>query len=221
MYVWGEMNRKPAIEELEEGTGYEKVITIPYGEIAPFVMANIFRPAAPVMIVWVLTALSLLLSVLLWPGLITPAEGYGIIAGLVTGLVFLPALLIPVHEGLHIIPYALAGARDIRVGADLRQGIVYVTAHRFVAGKRLFRVVAITPLVTITAILVLLMLLTGAWWRWVLALTIMTHSLMCAGDAAMLAALTRYRRREIYTWDDADREEAYFYVSSGNGESST
>jgi hypothetical protein len=34
---------------------------------------------------------------------------------------------------------------------------------------------------------------------------------MCAGDFAMLNYYHINRHRKIYSWDDADRMEAYFY----------
>jgi hypothetical protein len=156
---------------------------------------------------------SLFLSVWFWPGLKYPAGGHGIIVGLFTGLMLLPLLLIPVHEGAHLIPFRLAGARDIRFGADLRQGIIYVTAHRFVAGKKLFAVVALTPFLVVTLAMLLFILLSPAWWKWVLSMTMLAHTTMCAGDAALLSFMRNFAGREVYTWDDADKKEAYFYAS--------
>jgi len=51
-----------------------------------------------------------------------------------------------------------------------------------------------------------------AWWKWVLAMSLTVHTTMCAGDAALLGFMSGFKNREAYTWDDADRKEAYFYV---------
>jgi len=207
------MKPAPAIEELDDPNVYEKVLTLPYGEIAPFVISHIPRPTLPMMLVWIIAGASLFLSVWFWPGLNYPSAGTKMAAGLAAGVILFPLLLIPVHEGSHLIPFRLAGAKDIRFGADLRQGIIYVTAHRFVAGTRLFSIVALTPLVTVTVALTLLILLSPAWWKWTLSITLFVHTTMCAGDTALLGYMNSFAGRRLYTWDDADKKEAYFYAS--------
>lgn len=207
------MKSTPGIEELEEGSRYDKVMTLSYGEIAPFVVSNLTRFSLPMVLVWITASLSLFLSAWLWPGLVHPSDDPQVIRGLLTGLVLIPLLLIPVHEGLHLLPFRLAGARDIRLGADLRQGIFYVTAHRFVAGRMLFTLVGMTPFLAINTGIIIGMAFCPYWWKWVLAISLMVHTTMCAGDAALLGFMYRFRKHGVYTWDDADRKEAYFYVS--------
>ena len=169
------------------------------------------------MTVWVVLAITAFLTVWFWPGVRYPPEDPRIIIGLATGLATVPVLLIPVHEGLHLIPFRLSGARDIRYGADLRQGIIYVTAHRFVADLRLFSVVAFTPFVVITAGIGAAMIFCSPWWQWVLSLALFTHTTMCAGDAALIGFMRGFSHRNVYTWDDADRKEAYFYATKTAG----
>ena len=207
------MNDRPSIEELDEGSGYEKVLTLPYDELAPFVIGGLRSLSLPMMLVWTVVIVSAVLTLLLWPRSAVTSEHPGILTGLAAGLILIPLLLVPLHELLHLIPFRLAGARDIRVGADLRQGIVYVTAHRFVAGLNLFAAVALTPFLVITAFLVTVMFFVPPWWQWVLTLALLAHTTMCAGDAALLGHLGQYRGRKVYTWDDADRKEAYCYAS--------
>jgi hypothetical protein len=210
------MTSKPGIEQLEEGSAYEKVLTLSYRDIAPFVIGSLRSFNLPMIIIWVALAVSSFLTVWLWPGIRYNPENPCIVMGLVAGLVAIPVLLIPLHEGLHLIPFSLAGAKDIRYGADLRQGIIYVTAHRFVAGRRLFIIVAFTPLMIITASIVIFMIFSSPWWQWVLSLTLFTHTTMCAGDAALIGFMSGFRHRDIFTWDDADRKEAYFYAAKIN-----
>ncbi|MDX9904227.1 MAG: DUF3267 domain-containing protein [Bacteroidales bacterium] len=207
------MNNKPSIEELEEGGTYEKVLTLRYDELAPFVISGLRTLTLPMMLVWTVAIISAALTLFLWPRSGSGHNGPGILPGLAAGLILIPLLLVPVHELLHLIPFRLAGARDIRVGADLRQGIVYVTAHRFVAGLNLFAAVALTPFLVITASLVAVMFFVPPWWQWVLTLALLAHTTMCAGDAALLGHLGQYRGRKVYTWDDAGKKEAYFYAS--------
>lgn len=207
------MKSTPGIQELEEGSGYEKALTLNYSEIAPFVLNNLTRFSLPMALVWITTAASICLSVWYWPGLKFHSDDPQVLSGLLTGLVIIPLLLVPLHEGLHLIPFRIAGARDIRMGADLRQGIFYVTAHRFVAGKGLFALVAMTPFILITTGILTAFTLSPSWWQWVLAMSLTAHTTMCAGDAALLGFMYSFKHRRVYTWDDADKKEAYFLVS--------
>lgn len=206
------MISRPAIEDLEDGSAYDKVLTLPYNDIAPFVIGSLKSFNLPMMTVWVVLALAAFLTVWFWPGVRYAPEHPRIIIGLATGLVAAPVLLIPFHEGLHLIPFRMAGAKDIRCGADLRQGIIYVTAHRFVADLRLFSIVAFTPFVIITAAIIVTMIFCSPWGKWVLSLALFAHTTMCAGDTALIGFMGGFRNRNVYTWDDADRKEAYFYA---------
>ena len=132
------MKHTPDTDQLDDPSLYEKVLTLPYDEIGPFVLGEMTRYTRPMLRIWITFAATIFLSVWFWPGVAYHPEEPRIVAGLAAGLILIPLLLVPVHEGSHLIPFLLAGARDIRFGADLRQGIIYVTAHRFVADKRLF-----------------------------------------------------------------------------------
>lgn len=207
------MISRPTIEELEDVSAYEKVLTLPYNDIAPFVIGSLKSFNLPMMTVWVVSALTAFLVVWFWPGVRYTPEHPLIIIGLATGLVAGPVLLIPVHEGLHLIPFRMAGAKDIRYGVDLRQGVFYVTAHRFVADLRLFSIVAFTPFVTVTAGIATAIIFCSPWWQWVLSLALFTHTTMCTGDTALIGFMRGFSNRQVYTWDDADRKEAYFYTA--------
>jgi hypothetical protein len=207
------MKPAPRIEELDDPNVYEKVLTLPYGDIAPFVIKHLTKPTLPMFLVWMIAGASLFLTVWFWPGLNYPSAGTKMTAGLAAGVILFPLLLIPVHEGSHLIPFRFAGAKDIRFGADLRQGIIYVTAHRFVAGTRLFSIVALTPLIIVTVALTVLIILSPSWWKWTLSITLFVHTTMCAGDTALIGYMTSFTGCRVYTWDDADKKEAYFYAS--------
>ena len=206
------MISRPTTEELEDGSSYEKVLTLPYSEIAPFVVRSLKSFNLPMVTVWTVLALSAFVTVWFWPGVRYTPENARITTGLLTGLVAVPVLLIPIHEGLHLIIFRLSGAKDIRYGADLRQGIIYVTAHRFVADIRLFSAVAFTPLAVITTGTGAAMIFCSPWWQWVFSLALFTHTTMCAGDTALVGFMRSFSHRNVYTWDDADRKEAYFYA---------
>lgn len=206
------MTSRPTIEELENGSVYEKVMTLSYNNIAPFVIRNMKSFTLPMILIWIALTVSLYLIIRYWPGLRNASADHGILTGLAAGLLLVPLLLVPVHEGLHLVPYRLGGAKDIRYGADLRQGIIYVTAHRFVASRRLYSLVALTPFIIITACLIIMILLCPPWWQWVLSLALFAHTTMCAGDAALSGFMRSFRHRKTFTWDDAEAREAYFFA---------
>jgi len=94
---------------------------------------------------------------------------------------------------------------------DLKQNLFYVTAHRYVAGPLQFRIVAVAPFIIISIILLVLIAILPGLWKWSLSVFLFVHATMCAGDFALLNLYFLNREKEIYTWDDADKKEAYFY----------
>ena len=124
---------------------------------------------------------------------------------------------VPVHEFLHVIPFYLFGARNIRAGMDLRQYIFYVTAHRYVAAPFQFILVAFFPFLIISLIVLFLIFPVPGIWKWSLSLFLFLHATMCAGDFALLNFYWLNRAKKIYTWDDAERKIAYFYESVEEG----
>jgi len=127
------------------------------------------------------------------------------------GFIVFPLIIIPVHEILHIIPYYICGARDIRAGVDLRQYMFYVTAHRYVAGALQFITVAVFPLFLLSVAAIALIFILPGLWKWSISAFLFTHATMCAGDIALINLYYLNRGKKIYTWDDADKKEAYFY----------
>ncbi len=202
----------PSIKELGDESRYEKVLTLPYGELAPFVLGKLRSGSKAITLVWVLTIVSALSIIWFWPGLRYSVQHSHIFYGLLTGFVILPLTLIPMHEILHLIPLRVTGARDIRFGMDLSQGIVYITAHRFVIGRKMFLIAAVAPFIIVSVLMVTAMLLCPSWWKWVLSISLLVHTTMCLGDAAMIAFVGSLRKQRVYTWDDADKKEAYFFI---------
>jgi len=199
------------VEDINDESRFRHLLTIPYSELVSFVLDYIGRKTVLTLFFWSVCLVFLGLAVTVRINISGYFEFRNIFFHTLTGLVILPILIIPFHELLHVIPYLISGARNIRVGMDLSQYIFYVTAHRYVASPLQFRVVAVIPFIIISIISLFLVFYLPGLWKWSLSLFLFAHATMCAGDFAMLNYYHINRHRKIYTWDDADLKEAYFY----------
>jgi hypothetical protein len=199
------------VEDLEDQCKYRELLKIPYDELITFVLDYIRRKSGLMIFFWAtcLIFLGLALTVRI------NIAGYFPIKNILfhsfLGFVVFPILSIPVHEGLHIIPYFLGGARSIRIGMDLKQYMFYVTAHRHVTSPAQFKFVALVPFLVTSLVLLYLVFTLPGLWKWSSSLFLFVHATMCAGDFAMLNFYFLNRRKKIYTWDDFDKKIAYFY----------
>jgi hypothetical protein len=199
------------VEDFNDQGRFRLLLKLNYGDIINFVIDYLKRKTGVTLFFWAFCIISLGLAVTIRLKITQYYELREIFRHTLLGAVGLPILIIPVHEVLHIIPYLLSGARRIRIGMDLRQYIFYVTAHRHVATPLHFKIVAFTPFILISLILIFLVFYLPGLWKWSMSLFLFVHSTMCAGDFAMLNFYYINRKRNIYTWDDADAREAYFY----------
>ncbi len=200
-----------SVEDLEDQCRFRQILKVPYDELIGFVLDYIRRRTGLTMFFWsvcfVLLGLALTIRINI--------AGYFLLKNIIfhsfLGLIVFPLLIIPVHEILHIIPFLFTGARRIRAGLDLRQYLFYVTAHRHVVNSRQFGLVAYTPFIIVSLILLFLILILPGLWKWSLSLLLFVHSTMCAGDFALLNFFRINKKKKVYTWDDADEKIAYFY----------
>jgi hypothetical protein len=199
------------VEDLSDESRFRHLLTISYADIISFVLDNVRRKTAVTLIFWSVCLIFLGLAVTIRVNITGYYEIKKIFSHTLIGIILLPIIIIPFHELLHIIPYFLSGARNIRVGMDLSQYIFYVTAHRYVASPLQFRLVAMIPFLTVSIISLFLVFYLPGLWKWSLTLFLIAHTTMCVGDFAMLNYYYINKHRKIYTWDDADLKEAYFY----------
>ena len=128
------------------------------------------------------------------------------------GLAVLAAMvvLLPIHEWIHGAVYRACGARDVRYKLEWRHFYAYAIAHQFVAGRRHFSWVAVTPFLIIN----LALMLASIWLvphQFFLLAVLLIHTAGTSGDFAMLNFLWLNRREEVYTFDDAEEKVSYFY----------
>lgn len=199
------------IEDLDNESRFRLLLRIPYYDLVGFVISYLKKRSSFIIMFWALCLAFLSLAIYNRIILQQFFPSGQIVIHSILGFILLPILFIPVHEILHIIPYYISGARNIRVGMDLKQYLFYVTAHRYVAKPAQFKIIAIFPFALISFALLAMIFFIPGLWRWSLSAFLFTHATMCAGDFALLNFYFLNRDKEIYTWDDADKKEAYFY----------
>ena len=141
------------VEDLDDQTKYRQLLSVSYKDLVPFIFEYLMKRSRLITIFWAVCLIFLGLALKVRFNI----AGYYPLAKILThsslGLIVFPVLCIPVHESLHVIPYYISGARNIRIGMDLKQYIFYVTAHRYVASPLQFRIVALTPFLLISIVL--------------------------------------------------------------------
>jgi hypothetical protein len=199
------------VEDLEDQKRFRLFLTIPYKDLIEFVFEYLKKRSGLAIFFWSVCALFLGITIIIRVELAGNFPESQILLHSVMGLIIFPLICVPFHEFLHIVPYYLSGARNIKVGMDLKQFLFYVTAHRYVASSLQFRIVALTPFLIISAGLTFLILDLPGLWKWSFSLFLFSHATMCAGDFALLNLYHLNKNKKLYTWDDADKKEAYFY----------
>lgn len=199
------------IDDLNDPSRFRPLLTVSYGDIVGFVLDYIKRKTNLMVFFWGVCMIFFGISVIIRIDIAGLFELKKIFFHTLLGLIVFPLLIIPIHEGLHVLPYFISGARNIKVGMDLSQYVFYVTAHRHVASPTQFKIVALIPFIIISLSALLLTLYLPGLWKWSFSLFLLAHTTMCAGDFAMLNFYHINKRKKIYTWDDADLKEAYFY----------
>lgn len=199
-------------EELDNNNRFRLLLRIPYDDLLEFVFKYLRRRSVVTVLFWSVCLFFLSFAVYLRIGLAGRFPESAFLLHSALGLIVFPLAIVPFHEMLHIVPYYLFGARDIRVGMDLKQYLFYVTAHRFVLTGNKFMIVALFPFALFSlAILVFLLFFDAGLWSWSLSLFMFVHATMCAGDIALLNFFFVNRGKRLYTWDDADTKDAFFY----------
>lgn len=201
----------PKVEDLQDPSRFRQLEAIHYSDLITFVLDYLRRRSGLMILFWSLCLIFAGLALTIRINIAGYFPVRQIVLHSFAGFIVFPILMIPVHELMHVIPFWLMGAKRIRIGADLKQYIFYVTAHRHVFDPLRFRIVALVPFILITLMLIFLILYLPGLWKWSFSVLLFVHSTMCAGDFALLNFFHLNRHRKIFTWDDADEKMAYFY----------
>lgn len=129
-------------------------------------------------------------------------------------------LLVPVHEYLHVLAYKWVGAKNTSFDANLKKFYFMALADDFVANRREFRVVGLTPFVVITACCILGFFLVQGLWLFSLSAMCLTHMTFCSGDFGLMSYFDFHAPKEVVTYDDSREGKSYFYVKE-NGDNNS
>jgi len=127
------------------------------------------------------------------------------------GLIVSLTIVIPVHEMIHAAGYFLLGARKIRFGAALKHFAFYAVADDFVAGRRGFIFLAISPFLIVSLLNLAGYIFVSGYASYTYISVLFFHATMCAGDFALLSYFEFHRDKEVYTFDDVKNKTSYFY----------
>ena len=200
-----------AVEDLDNNQKFRQLQVVRYSELISFIFDNLRKFNLLMMFFYFLCIVFFGVAVYSRIILISAYPFSEIIMHSLLGFLIIPAVSIPVHEALHIIPFYVSGAKNIRIGMDLKQYLFYVTAHRYVASPIQFIIVALTPFLLISTAVIYLVIILPPLWKWSFSAFLFVHSTMCAGDFALMNFYYINRNKTIYTWDDVDNKTAYFY----------
>ncbi len=125
----------------------------------------------------------------------------------------IPFLLVPLHEWLHGIAYKACGAKAVSYDVNWKQFYFMAIADKFVATRKSFLIVALTPFIIITIALMIPVLFPSTPGVDIMLITAtFVHGSMCAGDFGLLSYFETNRNKEVITYDDRGEGLSYFFV---------
>lgn len=188
---------------------YELLREMTHLRLGEFVLEYFFRRLS--WVVWAHHAISLATLGAIVTAAITQQRSFFRCAGdFFLALATLIVVVLPLHELLHAAAYRLVGARDVRWEWSGRLMAVWVIAHRFVAGRRAFLIVALAPFVVLNALLVVLAMVFPNIAVYLL-FVLLWHVHGSIGDWSLLNFVWIHRERGFWTFDDAAAGKSYFY----------
>ena len=84
-------------------------------------------------------------------------------------------------------------------------------ANKFVANRKEFFIVALTPFAVISATLIVLLFFSGQLWTFTILGVLLTHTAFSSGDFGILSYFDYHNNIEIVTYDDIENSTSYFY----------
>ncbi len=120
-------------------------------------------------------------------------------------------LIIPVHELLHAWAYKYLGAKSTSFDVNWKKLYFMAMADQFVVNYREFRIVALTPLLVISALCLILLALPTGVWKLSILVFFLLHSTFSSGDMILLNYFEVHKEKGLVTYDDKQARMSYFY----------
>ena len=203
------MKPTPTVQELQDPARYRLLERLAFERLLPFIWRWYGQKAS-----WItLLHFALTLAPAVWlvaalvnrDGRGSPAKD---LAWSLAGLL----VLLPLHELIHAAAFRLAGVKDIRFGFTLKELTLYTIAHNSPLSAPAFPLAALAPSLALTP-----PLLAAALWSpelRVIALALLAlHTSAAVGDIALVNYFYLNRGLRIWTFDDADSRETFFYAA--------
>ena len=196
--------------------GYEILSSLHHDELIPFLKESFQEKSNLIkwFNLWNIILLLVLAGLFVADYFIAVDFKWGIRFLYISWGVLLSFLLIPLHEYLHSLAYKYVGAKHTSYDANWKKLYFMAMADQFVANYREFKIVALTPLVIISLILIIMAMLPLGLWRFAFVSILITHSLFSSGDIAILNYFETHKNKGLVTYDDKTERMSYFYVKT-------
>ncbi len=129
--------------------------------------------------------------------------------------------LLPLHEYIHVLAYKSQGATNTSYDANLKKFYFMALADKFVANKKEFVIVALSPFIIITTTLIILLFVANTNWTLTISSVLLAHTAMCSGDFGLLSFFEFHKDKKPVTYDDVENKISYFYGQTSEREMTT
>ncbi len=201
----------PSIDELKNSGNFKLIKTIKHDQIIEFVLENISK--------WnLLTAVFVFMHFFIAAGyvadLIIHWEKFGvlmiILSFLTAMLAFFPVIFI--HEWIHLVSMRYYGAQTTHMKIVPNKLMVYAYADHFVSRKTDYIAIALGPFIVLNIIFTLSLFSLPPFLRLTMWIILFLHANGCAGDIAIVNFLLKFKNQQVYSFDDHELKESYFFT---------
>lgn len=196
--------------QLHDSDQYEMLHELDHADLVKFVQANLRNWNAVTIFFWVA---NLLIVALIATSIFMEktASWDTMMSGFSMGLFVAFAVVIVLHECIHLLAYKILGARKSTVKAQWRKLVFMALADKFVVNRREFYFLALLPFVVLNVSLLVALTFTSGYLYYIILGTLLMHTAGCSGDFALVGYFYAHRNAEIFTYDDVAADKSYFF----------
>jgi hypothetical protein len=201
------------IDQIRNDPGFKLLDKLHYDDIVEFAGKYIRKPTRSMtsFFIFLLVFFVLQWAAFVYAIVVRDMNTVSLLKQFLYGLIASLTVIIPAHELIHALGYFLLGARKIRFGAAIKHFAFYAVADDFVAGRRGYIFLAVSPFVVVSLLMLSGFIFVGGYASYTYISALFFHATMCAGDFALLSYFEYHRDKELYTFDDVKNKVSYFY----------